>query len=46
MLVLFDQGSPVPLRQWPLLALHVDRIADAVDRATAGTYAEVDIAPA
>ena len=29
--------------QWPILRLHVHRVVEAVMRATAGSYAEVDI---
>ena len=29
--------------QWPLVKLHLDKIAAAVDAATPGTFAEVDI---
>ena len=32
-------GTP----QWPLVRLHMDRIAAAVNAATPGSYAEVDI---
>jgi hypothetical protein len=29
--------------QWPLVKLHLDKIADTVDAATPGSFAEVDI---
>jgi hypothetical protein len=32
-------GTP----QWPLVQLHMERIAAAVNAATPGSYAEVDI---
>ncbi len=54
MRILFDQGTPVPIRgyltgqhgrhsQWPALRPHVQRVVDAVNAAVSGSYAEVDI---
>lgn len=31
------------IQQWPLVKLHLDKIAAAVDAATPGSYTEVDI---
>jgi hypothetical protein len=60
MLILFDNGTPAPLRhelknhekiafvvignqQWPVLRRYVDRVITAIDAATPGSFAEVEI---
>jgi hypothetical protein len=39
MLILSDNGN----RQWPTLQRHVDRVLDAVNAPTPGSFAEVKI---